>query len=78
MPNHNAPTPSLGVCYYPEHWDDNRWPVDLRQMRSLGITCVRVGEFAWSRFEPTPGKLNFGWLQHFLDLAESEQIKDIL
>jgi beta-galactosidase len=78
MPNHTAPTPSLGVCYYPEHWDDNRWPADLRQMRSLGITYVRVGEFAWSRFEPAPGKLNFGWLQHFLDLAESEQIKVIV
>src|ERR1700693_1662148 len=67
-------TPSLGVCYYPEHWDEGRWLMDLRRMGSLGIRYVRVAEFAWSRFEPEPAKFDFSWLERFLDLAKGEEI----
>ena len=31
-------------------------------MAEAGLTRVRIGEFAWSRIEPTPGVLEFGWL----------------
>jgi beta-galactosidase len=31
-------------------------------MADAGIELVRVGEFAWSRFEPEPGRLDFAWL----------------
>lgn len=48
---------SLGVCYYPEHWDKSLWREDLNRMLSVGIGTVRIGEFAWSKFEPTEGKL---------------------
>jgi beta-galactosidase len=72
MPQPNPSTPSLGVCYYPEHWDEGRWPTDLQRMRSLGIRYVRVAEFAWSRFEPEPEEFDFSWLQRFLDLAQRE------
>ena len=61
-------SPSLGVCYYPEHWEESRWPEDVRRMRGLGIKFVRVGEFAWSRFEPEPEGYDFGWLERFLGL----------
>ncbi len=27
----------LGVCYYPEHWDETRWAEDARRMVELGI-----------------------------------------
>src|ERR1700730_16169315 len=74
MPYPKSSTPSLGVCYYPEHWDEGRWLTDLQKMRSLGIRYVRVAEFAWSRFEPEPGNFNFSWLQRFLDLAKEEEI----
>ncbi|WP_029030995.1 beta-galactosidase [Salinarimonas rosea] len=56
------PTPKLGVCYYPEHWPEARWATDARTMREAGISLVRIGEFAWSRLEPRPGALEFGWL----------------
>lgn len=71
-------TPSLGVCYYPEHWDESRWPVDLHEMRTLGLTYVRVGEFAWSRLEPGPGKLDFSWLLRFLELAHREGLRVVV
>jgi len=69
---------SLGVCYYPEQWDDSRWPADLTAMRDLGIRYVRVGEFAWSRLEPLPGKYQFGWLQQVLDLAAERDLSIVL
>lgn len=72
MPDRKVSTPSLGVCYYPEHWDEGRWPADLQRMRSLGIRYVRVAEFAWSRFEPEPERFDFSWLERFVDLAHKE------
>ena len=78
MPYAKPSTPSLGVCYYPEHWDESRWPADLQRMRSLGIRYVRVGEFAWSRFEPEPEKFDFLWLQRFLNLAQMEGLAVIV
>ena len=74
MTQQKPSTPSLGVCYYPEHWDEGRWPSDLQRMRSLGIRYVRVAEFAWSRFEPEPEQFDFSWLQRFLDLAQNEEL----
>jgi beta-galactosidase GanA len=59
MPERKRSPRSLGVCYYPEHWDESRWPEDLRRMRSLGIKFVRVAEFAWSRLESEPEKFDF-------------------
>ena len=53
---------TLGVCYYPEHWPEERWGIDARMMVDAGITHVRIGEFAWSRIEPEPGHYDWGWL----------------
>ena len=53
---------ALGVCYYPEHWPEDRWADDARQMAEAGITWVRIGEFAWSRLEPSPGDFHWDWL----------------
>ncbi|MEZ7858690.1 MAG: beta-galactosidase, partial [Porticoccaceae bacterium] len=52
----------FGVCYYPEHWPQSQWDQDAAMMAELGLTYVRIGEFAWSRLEPNPGEYNFGWL----------------
>ena len=52
----------LGVCYYPEHWPESQWPDDARRMVEMGISRVRIGEFAWSRIEPEPGHYNWDWL----------------
>lgn len=38
--------PALGVCYYPEHWDESRWADDARRMAAMGLHYVRIGEFA--------------------------------
>ncbi|MEM5327116.1 beta-galactosidase [Paraburkholderia sp. JHI2823] len=57
----------LGVCYYPEHWPEAMWKDDAARMKALGIAQVRIGEFAWSRIEPSPGEFDWGWLDRAID-----------
>ncbi|HEY0032951.1 MAG TPA: beta-galactosidase, partial [Devosia sp.] len=61
-------TPSLGVCYYPEHWPETWWEGDARRMAEAGIKFVRIGEFAWSKLEPSPGELRFEWIKRAMDV----------
>ncbi|MGI9450434.1 MAG: beta-galactosidase, partial [Geminicoccaceae bacterium] len=58
----------LGVCYYPEHWPETRWSVDAAMMADLGIRFVRIGEFAWSRLEPSRDSFEWGWLDRAIDV----------
>ncbi|MEO5807202.1 beta-galactosidase [Devosia sp.] len=69
--------PTLGVCYYPEHWPEAWWDGDARRMAEVGITFVRIGEFAWSKLEPTPGNLTFDWLIRAMDVLGSHGLKVI-
>jgi len=59
----------LGVCYYPEHWPEALWEDDFRRMRELHMSVIRVGEFAWSIFEPEEGEFRFDLFDRALDLA---------
>jgi len=71
-------SPALGVCYYPEHWPETLWESDAQRMAELGITYVRIGEFAWSKLEPKPGELHFGWLVKAMDTLGRHGLKVIL
>jgi beta-galactosidase len=68
----------LGVCYYPEHWPESMWADDYRRMVETGFTIVRLGEFAWSIFEPEEGEFQFGLFDRAIDLARSYGLKVIL
>jgi beta-galactosidase len=57
----------LGVCYYPEHWPEEWWADDARRMAEMGLSRVRIGEFAWSRIEPEPGRFDWGWLDRAVE-----------
>lgn len=57
----------LGCCYYPEHWPEERWADDARRMTAMGLSRVRIGEFAWSRIEPEPGRYDWGWLDRAVE-----------
>ena len=54
--------PHLGVCYYPEHWPEEMWARDASDMAAMGLSRVRIAEFAWSRIEPVRGRFAFDWL----------------
>ncbi|MBX2858969.1 MAG: beta-galactosidase [Cellvibrionaceae bacterium] len=68
----------FGICYYPEHWPESQWKTDARMMAGLGLTYVRIGEFAWSRLEPNPGELNFAWLDKAIEILNDAGLKVIL
>ncbi len=68
----------LGVCYYPEHWPEDWWAEDARRMREIGISYVRVGEFAWSRLEPQRGAYDFAWLERAIAALHAAGLKIVL
>lgn len=67
----------LGVCYYPEHWDQSSWADDLDRMLAAGLETVRIAEFAWSYFEPRQGEYTYAFFDDFLALAHSKGMKVI-
>ncbi len=68
----------LGVCYYPEHWPPERWPQDAAMMRDAGLSLARIGEFAWSRLEPEPGRYEFDWLARAIDALHAAGLEVVL
>lgn len=69
---------TLGVCYYPEHWPETMWEDDYKRMRELGISVIRVAEFAWAIFEPEEGVFSFELFDRALDLAHQHGLKVIM
>ena len=69
---------SLGVCYYPEHWDEAVWAEDARRMAEAGLSWVRIGEFAWSRMEPAPGRFDWDWLDRAIATLGDAGLKVVL
>lgn len=61
---------SLGVCYYPEHWQEAEWENDLQRMLANGIETIRIAEFAWNLIEPREGVFDYSFFDRFLDVAE--------
>ncbi len=68
----------FGVDYYPEHWPEERWPVDAGLMARAGINLVRLAEFAWSRMEPREGEVEFDWLDRAISILASHDIRVVL
>lgn len=68
----------LGFDYYPEHWGEEEWPQDLTWMRELGVSCIRIAEYAWTRLEPEEGRFEFAWLDRFFELCAKHEMSIIL
>ena len=60
--------PSTGVCYYPEHWPQDKWPSDAENMVKAGLSWVRIAEFSWSCLEPEPGAYDWAWLDQAIHI----------
>lgn len=69
---------TLGTCYYPEHWPRDIWPEDARRMVDVGLTWVRIGEFAWSKIEPSPGTFAWDWLDEAIMVLGDAGLKVVL
>ena len=65
--------PFIGAAYYPEDWPESEMDYDISKMKEFGISVVRIGEFAWSKMEPSDGAFDFEWLHIIVDkLAEAD------
>ena len=71
-------TPFLGCAYYPEDWNDDQLLYDVKMMLEAGISCARIGEFAWRKMEPAPGRYEFGWLHRVVDTLREAGIAVVL
>lgn len=69
---------TLGTCYYPEHWPQTQWPDDARRMADLGLTWVRIGEFAWGLLEPSFGDYRWDWLDRAVDVLTDAGLSVVL
>ncbi|MEQ1865093.1 MAG: beta-galactosidase [Micropepsaceae bacterium] len=68
----------LGVCYYPEQWPESLWADDARRMADLGLTYVRIGEFAWSAIEPDPDRFDWDWLDRSVETLGRAGLKIVM
>jgi beta-galactosidase len=69
---------ALGTCYYPEHWPEDIWAQDAARMAECGLTWVRIGEFAWSRLEPQPGQIDWGWMDRAIETLGAAGLRVVL
>lgn len=69
---------NFGVCYYPEHWKEERIEKDICLMKEMGISYVRLAEFSWHKMEPVEGQFDFSWLNDVINKFAAEGISCIL
>lgn len=67
-----------GVCYYPEHWTAEQAKQHIPMMQRAGINVVRMGEFAWCKFEPEQGRFRYDWLDPVIVELQKAGISTVL
>ena len=69
---------TIGVYYYPEHWDSVQWDRDFKNMATMGFEFTHFAEFAWVQLEPDEGHYDFKWLDRAVELATKYNIKVVM
>ena len=67
-----------GVVYYPEQWPEAQWDSDLARIAQTGMNVVRMGEGAWSVWEPEEGRYDFALFDRALELCQRHELKAIM
>ena len=69
---------TVGVYYYPEHWDSTQWDRDFQNMAKMGFEFTHFAEFAWAQLEPEEGRYDFKWLDRAVELAAKYNLKVVM
>jgi len=69
---------AIGVCDYPEQVPFEQWKHYPVRQREMGITYVRIAEFAWSRMEPHEGHCAWAWLDDAVEALHAEGLKVVM
>lgn len=67
----------LGTAYYPEHWERSLWENDILRMKEHGINLLRIGDFAWSKYEYKEGEFTIDYFDDFLELCAMHSMEVI-
>jgi beta-galactosidase len=67
-----------GVVYYPEQWPEETWDADYTRIVQTGMNVVRMGEGAWSFWEPAEGQYDYSLFDRALELCRKHQLKVIM
>ena len=54
------------------------WEADAARMADIGIKQVRIGEFAWTCIEPTPGVYDWTWLDQAIETLHAHGLEIVL
>ncbi len=68
----------FGADYYPDQTPESKWKEDAAAMAAMGITNVRIAEFAWALMEPQEGSFEFAWLERAIGILHDAGIAIIL
>ena len=68
----------FGADYYPDQTPESLWEEDARMMAAMGITNVRIAEFAWGLMEPAEGRFDFQWLERAMGILHAHGIAMIV
>lgn len=68
----------LGVDWYPEQWGMERVEEDLDGICALGCSMVRLGDFAWDRFEPREGEYDFSFFDGVIARVKARGLSVLL
>lgn len=76
FPDKNLMT--VGVYYYPEHWNPDEWQRDIENIAAMGFEFVHLAEFAWFKMEPQEGIYDFKWLDKVVNLCVENGMKVLM
>ncbi len=68
----------FGVCWYPEQWPRSTWVDDVALMADIGFELVRIGEFAWSSYQPSRNRFEWDWLDEAIDTIDNAGLSVVL
>jgi beta-galactosidase len=69
---------SIGIYYYPEHWNPSQWERDIQNISNHGFKFIHVAEFSWAMLEPSEGVYDFKWLDKVVELASKYKLKVLM
>ncbi|WP_428232847.1 beta-galactosidase [Flavobacterium sp.] len=69
---------TTGIYYYPEHWNENQWERDIKNIADMGFEFVHLAEFAWYKMEPVEGKFDFVWLDKVVNICVKNNLKIVM